>query len=57
MMLKSRRGVVAETILYYVLAGVILFFVPNPISNAVWSRGVVMKTHVLYCSCCVGYTI
>ena len=34
-MLRSKRGVIAETILYYVLAGVILFFVPNPISNAV----------------------
>jgi len=35
MRLGTRNGVAAETLLVYVLLGVIAFFVPNPISNAV----------------------
>src|SRR3990167_195055 len=30
-----QRGVVESVILYYVIAGLLLFFVPNPISNSV----------------------
>lgn len=32
--MKSNRGIVAETVLVYVLIGVIALFVPNPISTA-----------------------
>jgi hypothetical protein len=32
--MKNQRGIVAETLLVYVLAGVILFFVPNTFSSS-----------------------
>jgi len=33
--MRTNRGVVAETLLIYVIVGMIALFVPNPISNAV----------------------
>lgn len=33
--MRANRGVVAETILIYVIVGILALFVPNPISNAV----------------------
>lgn len=33
--MKTNRGIVAETLLIYVVIGIIALFVPNPISNAV----------------------
>ena len=34
-MKNNNRGIVAETLLVYVLLGVVAFFVPNPVSSAV----------------------
>ena len=34
-MRNKERGVVAETLLIYIVVGLVAFFVPNPISNAV----------------------
>src|SRR3990167_6468169 len=33
--MRKNRGIVAETLLVYIVIGVIALFVPNPISNAV----------------------